>query len=153
MLCLERCLQLRPSNVDALKALALFHLDVRRDRDAAVPLLEKLADVRMSRVLTVTLPIIPLSCYLAGPRAQGVGFAAAEGVGRCHAPCSLLGVVACWLLRFSRRARLQCSACCGEQQCRKSLLIVIDQEMTSMRRAALLAVACWAMCLSSSPER
>ena len=45
VLCLERCLQLQPSNVDALKALALFHVQIRQDKRAAAPLLEKLAEV------------------------------------------------------------------------------------------------------------
>lgn len=42
---LERCLQLHPSYADALKALALFHCDIRHDNDAAVRPLEKLAQV------------------------------------------------------------------------------------------------------------
>jgi hypothetical protein len=42
---LERCLQLHRSNADALKALALFHSDIRRDKRAAVRVLESLAEV------------------------------------------------------------------------------------------------------------
>ena len=64
VLCLERCLQLRPFNVDALKALALFHLNIRQDKVAAVPLLERLADVRVLRAsaaASVTVSIMPLT--------------------------------------------------------------------------------------------
>ena len=53
VLCLERCLQLQPSNVDALKALALFHLQIRQDRRAAAPLLEKLAEVFNANVASI----------------------------------------------------------------------------------------------------
>ena len=42
---LERCLQLHPSHVDAMKALALFLSDIKRDKDAAASVLNKLAEV------------------------------------------------------------------------------------------------------------
>ncbi len=53
MLSFERSLQLHPSNPDALKALALFHLDITRDENAAVTVLEKLAQVSSSLRLLV----------------------------------------------------------------------------------------------------
>ena len=87
---LERCLQLHPTNADALKALSLFHLDVRRDSHAAVRVLEALAEVplpaaaahtaavcrrHLPLVLRVSCPPPPPSDYTA----QGVGAAAVEG--------------------------------------------------------------------------
>ena len=53
----ERCLQLHRSNADALKALALFHSDIRRDKRAAVRVLENLAEVRL-------LCCVIMSCHV-----------------------------------------------------------------------------------------
>ena len=61
VLSLERCLQLHPAHPDALKALSLFHLDVRRDIDAAVQVLEELAKVPLPPTAA------PRSCRLSPP--------------------------------------------------------------------------------------
>jgi len=61
VLSLERCLQLHPTHPDALKALSLFHMDVRRDIGAAVQVLEELAKVPLPPTAA------PHSCRLSPP--------------------------------------------------------------------------------------